>query len=83
MDLVIGTRCLIGELVARKVQDLQTLFFQFFIHGFQRLIVRSKAAAGGGVDDQQDFSFIVGEGDLVAASVFYLKIVHCLHGRSS
>ncbi len=36
--------------------------FEFFVEGFETLELGGEAAFGGGVDDEDDFVFEVGEG---------------------
>lgn len=57
MDFVVGARGLMTELVAGEVEDFETLSVVFFVKGFEAFVLRSEATAGGGVDDEEDFTF--------------------------
>ena len=49
---------LASELIARKAKDFKPFVFIFFEDAFQGFILRSQAAFGGHVDNQQDFAFV-------------------------
>lgn len=55
-----------AELVAREAEDREALGV-FLLHGLVELlepfVLRGEAAIGGRVDDEDDFAFVVGEGD--------------------
>ena len=61
MDLFIASRCLAPELIAGNVQDFKSLVMVIFVKLFYRGILWGEAAAGGGIDDKDHFSFVVAE----------------------
>ena len=79
MNLILAAGSLIGKLVAGEVQDFQTLILQILVHGFQGLIMGRKAAASGGIDDQQHLALVFGQADILALPVFHSEIVDSFH----
>ena len=74
---------LIRELVAGEIQDLKSLLLHLLIHLFQRLIMRGKTAAGGGVDDEHDFAAVLLEREVFAEAGLEGEIVNACHSGSS
>ena len=56
-DLIITLGCLVCKLVARKIKDLKALVVVLLKQLLQALVLRCEAAAGGGIDDQNDLVF--------------------------
>jgi hypothetical protein len=70
LDLVVGAGLLAAELVAREAEDdevVGVLLLDLVPDFFEPGVLGREAAFGGGVDDEDDFAFVVGEGDLLAA----------------
>ena len=79
MNLIIASRCLCAELVARDIQDLESLIMIILVQLFDRRILRGKAAAGRGVYDKDNLAFVFTEVELLALSGGNCVIVdHCL-----
>ena len=76
MDLFIGTRCLIAELVAREVQDLQTVLLMRFIKILKRVVLRREAAACRGIDNEKDLALLVCHGNFRSILCFECVIVN-------
>ena len=68
-----------AKLVARDVENLQTLVLEPVIHRFQVLILWCEAAACGGVDDKEHLALILFQTHFVAFLVLKTKIINCLH----
>ena len=80
-DLVIGTGLLAGELVAGEAEDDESLVLVFLVEGLQAVILRGETAFGCGIDDHQDFPFVLGEvhfGTLVACGFEVVNLCHVL-----
>jgi len=55
-----------AELVAGETEDLEVVAvtgFEGFIDLLQAFVLRGETTFGGGVDDEEDFAFVFGEGD--------------------
>ena len=61
VDFLYAAGCLLAELVAWEVEDFQAFGMVFLIDGLQFVVLWCEAAAGGGVDDEEHFPFVVGE----------------------
>ena len=61
MDFVIASGRLIRKLIAGKIEDFQTFVMILLIKRLQSLVLRSEAAARGGVYDEDNLSFESGE----------------------
>jgi hypothetical protein len=53
VDALVSAGSLLAELVAREVENLETLSVILLVQGFQFVVLRSETALGGGVDDEQ------------------------------
>ena len=60
-DLFVGAGLLMAELVAGEAYDDEALVLVLLVEGLEAVVLGSEAALGRGVDDQEDFAFIVGE----------------------
>ncbi len=76
---LVGARSLLAELVAREVQNLETLRMIFLVKLLQLGVGGSEAALCGGVNYQQHFVGILLERHLIAFPVFYSEIINCFH----
>ena len=79
MDFLIRTGSLMAELIAGNVKDFQSLVLQAVVHSLQVFILRSEAAAGCRIDDEQHLPLVCSETYLVAFLVFQIEIVNCCH----
>ena len=68
-----------AELIAGNVKDFQSLVLQAVVHSLQVFILRSEAAAGCRIDDEQNLPLVCSETYLVAFLVFQIEIVNCCH----
>ena len=59
MDLLVGARRLPLELVARYVDDLQTLVVAVVIDLLEVLVLRGEATPGGSVDDHDHLALVL------------------------
>ncbi|MNN64562.1 hypothetical protein D3C81_1800070 [compost metagenome] len=59
-DVFTFTRLLACKLIAWKAQDFKTAVLEFIIHFLETLILGSKAAFAGCIDDEQHFAFVLG-----------------------
>ena len=69
LDVVVGAGFLGAELVAGKAEDgevIAVFFLDGFVEFFEAFVLWGEAAFGGGVYDEDDFSFVAVEGDGVA-----------------
>ena len=82
VDLLVGAGGLIGKLVAGEVQDLQTVVLVGVVDLLQLLVLGGEAAAGGGVDDQQDLALVVGQRHILSLAGLDGEIIN-VHGTSS
>lgn len=70
LDVIVGAWLLATELVAGEAEDDKVLGVLALDLGPELLetgVLRSEAALGGCVDDEDDLALVVGEGDLLAA----------------
>ncbi len=81
MDLFVAAGCLLAELVAGKIQDLQTVCLTCIVQILQGIVLGREAASRGGVDDQQCFACILRQGDIRTVLRLYAKLVsiHCAY----
>ena len=78
-DFLVGSGCLLPELVAGEIQDFEPAFMEAFVHGLEGFVLGSEAAAAGGVDNEQYLSLELGEAYFVLLLVLYGEVVDCLH----
>ena len=65
LDLVVGCGLLAAELVAGEAEDDEfagVRGFDLLVEGFESAVLGGEAALGGGVDDEEDFAGVGGEG---------------------
>ena len=79
MDFIVAARRLVAELVAGEVEDFQPAGVVFGVEFLKALVLRSEAAAGGGVDDEQDLAFERGEIEARSVAALGREVVygHC------
>ena len=58
------------------IQDLEALVPVFFVKLLQAVVLRGKAAAGGGVDYKQDLALVIRKGYIHAFRVLHYEIVY-------
>ena len=75
INLLIAAGCLLAELVAGKIQNLETCIMVCVVDLLQLSILRCETASGSGVDNQKNLSLIFGKRNLSAILCFYLKII--------
>src|ERR1019366_1128405 len=75
LDLVIGARLLMAELIAGKAKHLQAAVFVLGVKRLQAFVLRREPALAGGVDDQQDLALVIAEFLVPAVVEFCGKIV--------
>ena len=75
MYLAVGTRCLCAELVAGEVKHFKTLIVILLVKLFKTLILRSKAAARGGIHYQHYLAFELAQRKLTAISLRNFQII--------
>ena len=63
-----------AELVAGEADDDKPLGCILLIKCFQPIVLRGKAAPGGGVDNQEDLPLVLGEVQLFAVVGFSCKV---------
>ena len=63
LDLRVGAGFLTHELVGRERQDLEPLFLVLLVGGFESFVLRGQTALAGRVDDQENVTLILREGD--------------------
>ena len=68
VNLVIATRRLVGKLVAREIENLETLVAVFLVHSLERLVMGRKTTARSRVDDEQNLAFVLTERLLAAVA---------------
>ena len=59
IDFCSVSRSLLAKLIAGEIQDFKSVFLIALIEFLQFLILRSEAAAGRCIDNQQNLSFII------------------------
>ena len=83
LDIGVGSRLLVRELVAREAEDHETLRPELLMQLLQAVVLRSEAALARGVDDEQRLAGVVGERNRVAVVVDEVKRaegIGCGHG---
>ena len=80
-DLIVGLGCLVGELVAGEVKNLEALLAMSGVDSLEVLVLRRKAAPGRGVHDEQNLARVLGERDLAAVLGCHC-VVKVTHERS-
>lgn len=79
LDVVVGAGFLGAELVAGKAEDgevIAVFFLEGFVEFFEAFVLWGETAFGGGVDDEDDFSFVAFEGDRGAFFCWTRWLVH-------
>ena len=76
MDLFIGAGGLVAELIAGEIQNLKPLALIFVIKLLKLRVLRGEYAFGGGVDNQQNPSFVVSQRNLPALLILHRKIIN-------
>ena len=66
MYLLIGTRGLVRELVAREIEDLEPLVTMSRVHALKVLILRGETTSCRRVDDEEHLALILLQGNIVA-----------------
>ena len=59
MDFIVCSGSLSAELIARNIQDLQSLIMILSVRLFNRGILGRKAATGGSIDYHDHFTFVI------------------------
>lgn len=77
-DLGVRARLLAAEVVGRKAEDDQAAVAVLLPQRLQPLVLRSEAAARGGVDQQQDLATVALQPDLAAVDAGEGEIEHAL-----
>ena len=75
MDFLVVAGRLVGKLVAGEVENFKALVVVLLIQILQALVLGREAAAGGGVDNQNNLSLESGEVEVLPFSCFYFVIV--------
>ncbi len=81
-DLLIGAGLLEGEVVGGEAEDDEAFVFELLVEIFDRGVLRSETAFGSDVDDQKDFSRVVGEGGGFAGEGRERNVVQSWHEKS-
>jgi hypothetical protein len=71
----------VTELVTRESNDDESLVLVLLVQGLQAVILRGETALGGGIRNQEDFAFVLAEGDLfalVGQGGHFIKLAHGL-----
>ena len=75
LDLLVSSRLLPSELVAREGEDPQPGIFLRQLHQLAVVDV-GLASPGGHVDDDQDLALVLGQADRLAINISYFKLMH-------
>ena len=82
MNFIITARCLSGKLVARNIDDLEALVMERFMHFLKFLVLRSEAAAGSGIDDNENFACEVIQTDSISRRCRKSVIINAAHNHN-
>ena len=80
VDFEDAAGCLLSELVAGEVEDFESLGGELLVEGFQLFVLGREAAAGGGVDDEQHLTLVVGERHGLSVGAGHLDVVDTFLG---
>ena len=75
LDLLVSSRFLPSELVAREGQDPELRIFLCQLHQLAVVDV-SLASSGGHVDDDQDLALVLGQTDSLAINICHFELIH-------
>ena len=79
LNFLIRAGLLVTELVTGEADDHEALVTVLLIKGFQPVILRGETAFGGGVDNQENLSLVLGEGQFFAFVRLGGKVVNGRH----
>ena len=80
LDLLVSSRFLPSELVAREGEDPELRIFLCQLHQLAVVDV-SLASSGGHVHDDQDLALVLSQTDCLAINIFNFKLIHrATHG---
>ena len=82
MDALVCAWCLLSELVAGEVEDLETLGVKFLVELLEFVVLRGETTLCGGIHDEQHFVGVLLEGYVLAFSVLdreFINSLHCLY----
>src|SRR5580658_6150258 len=82
LDLVIGARLLLGEIVGRDTNNHQSAIFVLFIERLQSRILRSVAALAGHVYQQQNLAPVTRQADRLAINGLQSEAIDTLRRYS-
>ena len=72
VNLLNRARCLLAKLVAREVENLETVLGILLIERFQFFVLWCESASGSGVHNQQHLALVVRERNLLSYVILYL-----------
>ena len=75
LDLLVSSRFLPSELVAREGEDPELRIFLCQLHQLAVVDV-SLASSGGHVDDDQDLALVLGQTDSLAINISHFELIH-------
>ena len=73
LDFGNGAGSLSAELVAREIQNLESLLIVFLINLLQILVLRRESATGGGIYNQQELSLVLFQTYFFTLIILYLE----------
>ena len=79
IDFCSVSRSLLAKLIAGEIQDFKSVFLIALIEFLQFLILRSEAAAGRCIDNQQNLSFIITHFLQTSVLFFNFNIINVCH----
>ena len=79
IDVCSVSRSLLAKLIAGEIQDFKSVFLIALIEFLQFLILRSEAAAGRCIDNQQNLSFIITHFLLTSVLFLNFDIINVCH----
>src|ERR1041385_3887760 len=75
LDFLVRARLLRPEVVARESQHGQALVLVFLVQSLEALVLRSEAALGGHVDDEQHLALVILQSGILAVDVLERDVV--------
>ena len=79
MDALVGAGSLLPELVAREVENLETLGMVFLVEFFQFVVLGCETTLCCRIDDQQHLVSVLLQGYVLAFSVLDSEVINCFH----